>query len=66
MVRGLLNSVLKKKLDRRIAELRRAQGLTQERLAEAIDCWVEFISLVERGFHMASAAELSERCDRAI
>jgi len=38
--------VLQKKLGKRIAELRRARKLTQEQLAEALDCSVEFISLV--------------------
>jgi transcriptional regulator with XRE-family HTH domain len=50
--------VLQKKLGRRIAELRRDQGLTQERLAEKIGCSVEFISLVERGINAPSVAGL--------
>lgn len=50
--------MLQKKLGRRIAELRRDQGLTQERLAEAIGCSVEFISLVERGINAPSVAGL--------
>ncbi len=50
--------MLQKKLGRRIAELRRAQGLTQERLAEAIGCSVEFISLVERGINAPTVAGL--------
>lgn len=41
--------MLQKKLGRRIAELRRARRLTQEQLAEAVGCSVEFISLIERG-----------------
>jgi transcriptional regulator with XRE-family HTH domain len=52
--------VLQKKLGRRIAELRHSQKLTQERLAEAIGCSVEFISLVERGVNAPSVASLED------
>ncbi len=48
--------MLQKKLGRRIAELRRSKKLTQEQLAEAIGCSVEFISLVERGVNAPSVA----------
>ena len=41
--------MLQKKLGQRIAALRRTRKLTQEKLAEALGCSVEFISLVERG-----------------
>jgi transcriptional regulator with XRE-family HTH domain len=50
--------VLKRKLGRRIADLRRRKKLTQERLAEAVGCSVEFISLVERGVNAPSVAGL--------
>ena len=50
--------MLQKKLGRRIAELRRARKLTQEQLAEALGCSVEFISLVERGVNAPSVARL--------
>jgi len=50
--------VLQKKLGRRIAELRRSQKLTQEQLAEALGCSVEFISLVERGVNAPSVGSL--------
>jgi transcriptional regulator with XRE-family HTH domain len=50
--------VLQKKLGKRIAELRRSRKLTQEQLAEAVDCSVEFISLVERGVNAPSVAGL--------
>jgi transcriptional regulator with XRE-family HTH domain len=50
--------VLQKKLGHRIAELRRSQKLTQEQLAEALGCSVEFISLVERGVNAPSVASL--------
>jgi transcriptional regulator with XRE-family HTH domain len=52
--------VLQKKLGQRIAELRRARTLTQEQLAEAMDCSVEFISLVERGVNAPSVAGLEK------
>jgi transcriptional regulator with XRE-family HTH domain len=43
--------VLQKKLGLRIASLRKACDLTQEKLAEATGYSVEFISLVERGIN---------------
>jgi transcriptional regulator with XRE-family HTH domain len=52
--------MLQKKLGRRIAELRRARKLTQEQLAEALGCSVEFISLVERGVNAPSVASLAD------
>jgi transcriptional regulator with XRE-family HTH domain len=50
--------VLQRRLGKRIADLRRARKLTQEQLAEALDCSVEFISLVERGVNAPSVANL--------
>jgi len=52
--------VLQQKLGQRIAELRRARKLTQEQLAEAVGCSVEFISLVERGVNAPSVAGLEK------
>jgi transcriptional regulator with XRE-family HTH domain len=52
--------VLQKKLGQRIAGLRRSKKLTQEQLAEAVDCSVEFISLVERGVNAPSVAGLEK------
>jgi transcriptional regulator with XRE-family HTH domain len=52
--------MLQKKLGRRIAELRRAGKLTQEQLAEALGCSVDFISLVERGVNAPSVAGLAD------
>ena len=52
--------MLQKKLGRRIAELRRSQKLTQEQMAEALGCSVEFISLVERGVNAPSVASLAD------
>ena len=50
--------MLQKKLGRRIAELRKAQKLTQAQLAKSVGCSVEFISLVERGVNAPSVARL--------
>jgi transcriptional regulator with XRE-family HTH domain len=52
--------VLQRKLGQRIAKLRKARRLTQEQLAEAIGCSVEFISLVERGVNAPSVAGLEK------
>jgi len=40
--------------------MRRAKKLTQEQLAEAVGCSVEFISLVERGVNAPSIAGLEK------
>jgi transcriptional regulator with XRE-family HTH domain len=50
--------VLQRKLGKRVADLRRSRRLTQEQLAEAVGCSVEFISLVERGVNAPSVARL--------
>ena len=52
--------MLQKKLGQRIASLRKARKLTQEQLAEALGCSVEFISLVERGVNAPSVAGLAK------
>ena len=52
--------MLQKKLGKRITGLRKARELTQERLAEAVGCSVEFISLVERGVNAPSVAGLEK------
>ncbi len=52
--------MLQRKLGKRIADLRRAKKLTQEQLAEAVGCSVEFISLVERGVNAPSVAGLAK------
>ncbi len=52
--------MLQRKLGQRIASLRKARKLTQEQLAEAIGCSVEFISLVERGVNAPSVAGLAK------
>jgi transcriptional regulator with XRE-family HTH domain len=52
--------VLQKKLGKRIASLRKARKLTQEQMAEALGCSVEFISLVERGVNAPSVAGLEK------
>ena len=52
--------MLQRKLGKRIASLRKARKLTQEQLAEAVGCSVEFISLVERGVNAPSVAGLEK------
>ena len=52
--------MLQRKLGQRIASLRKAKKLTQERLAEALGYSVEFISLVERGVNAPSVAGLEK------
>lgn len=57
--------MLQKKLGRQIASIRKAKNLTQEQLAEAVECSVEFVSLVERGVNAPSVAGL-ERFAKAL
>ena len=52
--------MLQRKLGQRIANLRKTRNLTQEQLAEAVGCSVEFISLVERGVNAPSVAGLEK------
>jgi transcriptional regulator with XRE-family HTH domain len=52
--------VLQKKLGQRIASLRKSRKLTQEQLAEAVGCSVEFVSLVERGVNAPSVSGLEK------
>ncbi|MFN3407364.1 MAG: helix-turn-helix domain-containing protein [Limisphaerales bacterium] len=52
--------MLQRKLGQRIAALRKARKLTQEQLAEALGCSVEFVSLVERGVNAPSVAGLEK------
>ena len=40
--------------------MRKDKGLTQEQLAEALGCSVEFVSLVERGINAPSVAGLEK------
>ena len=53
-------SDLKVRFGKRLRKLRRNKDLTQEQLAEAVDCSVEFISLVERGVNAPSVAGLEK------
>jgi transcriptional regulator with XRE-family HTH domain len=52
--------VLQKKLGQRIASLRKCSKLTQEQLAEAVGCSVEFISLIERGVNAPTVSGLEK------
>lgn len=47
-------------LGRRIAELRKTRGLTQEAFAEKCGYSTEFVSLVERGLNAPSVAGLEK------
>jgi len=51
--------VVEKQLGKRIAELRRASGLSQEQLAAKTRYSTEFVSLVERGLNAPSVAGLA-------
>jgi transcriptional regulator with XRE-family HTH domain len=44
-------AVLKAKFGRRLMQVRRAQGLTQEQLAAKTELTIETISNIERGVH---------------
>jgi len=57
--------VIKKRLGRKIAELRKRNGFTQEQFAEKTDYSVEFISFVERGIN-APSIEGCERIAKAL
>jgi transcriptional regulator with XRE-family HTH domain len=51
--------VIQRRLGRRIAQLRKRSGLTQEQFAERCDYSVEFVSLVERGINAPSVEGLA-------
>ena len=50
------------KIGERIAELRKAQNMTQERLAERLECSPQFISDMERGVVGISLSTLKKLC----
>jgi transcriptional regulator with XRE-family HTH domain len=52
--------VIEKALGKRIAELRKAKGFTQEQFAEKSGYSVEFVSLVERGVNAPAVAGLEK------
>ena len=52
--------MIEKSLGRRIATLRKSQGLTQETFAEKCGYSVEFVSLVERGINAPSVDGLAK------
>ena len=57
--------MLEKLLGKRIAELRKAKGLSQEALAAKSKYSTEFISLVERGINAPAVSGL-ERIAKAL
>lgn len=52
--------MIEKSLGRRIAELRRNKGFTQEQFAEKSGYSIEFVSLVERGVNAPAVAGLEK------
>ncbi len=50
--------MIKKKLGKKIADLRKSSGLTQESFSEKCGYSVEFISLIERGVNAPSVSGL--------
>ncbi len=52
--------MIEKSLGKRIAELRKARSLTQEKFAEKSGYSIEFISLVERGVNAPAVAGLEK------
>lgn len=55
--------MIERRLGRRIAELRKARGLTQQALAEKTGYSVEFVSLVERGINAPSVSGCANVAD---
>lgn len=53
---------LNEEIGRRITALRKKQGLTQEKLAEALNCSIKHVSHVERGVSSLSLDLLIETC----
>ena len=51
--------MIKKQLGRRICQLRKGKGLTQEQLAELTEYSVEFVSFIERGINGPSVEGLA-------
>lgn len=52
--------MIEKALGKRVAELRKANGLSQGELAEKAGYSIEFISLIERGVNAPSVAGLEK------
>jgi transcriptional regulator with XRE-family HTH domain len=53
-------ATLRKKFGKRLLEIRRQRGMTQERFAETLDISVDFLSLVERGINAPSFETLEK------
>lgn len=47
-------ATLRKQFGKRLREIRQDRGLSQEELAEILDCSVDFLSMVERGISAPS------------
>ena len=48
------NMELRKKFGKRLKQVRKYRGLTQEQLAERLELSVEMVSFMERGIHAPS------------
>ena len=48
------NMELRKKFGKRLKQVRKYRGLTQEQLAERLEISVEMMSFMERGIHASS------------
>jgi transcriptional regulator with XRE-family HTH domain len=55
-----MSNDFKRIVGKRISAARKAQGLTQEQLAEAIDKTVETVSNIERGVKLCGLATLED------
>jgi transcriptional regulator with XRE-family HTH domain len=55
----MCNRELRKKFGKRLNQLRKYRGLTQEQLAESLELSVEMVSFMERGIHAPSFETLS-------
>ena len=54
---------LKSLFGRRVRDLRKREGYTQEELAEAVGLSVEYISKIERGLASPSFAVIADLCN---
>jgi len=59
-VRPSTSEQLITRVGRRIAEIRRAKGLTQAAFAELMECSVQYVGLLERGKESLTLAKLVE------
>ena len=53
-------ATLRRQFGKRLREIRLGRGLSQEDLAEILDCSVDFVSMVERGISAPSFETLEQ------